>query len=336
MKTQIALALMLWGTGLTATLADATLVYELKGPDSEAVRKTLYASRFFVRAESSEDEGRFLLFQAGKFFPLYSVNQKERSYTLLTPPVKPTLGPASRTKGTGPQPAPEAGPDAEASAAAAETSPEGKEAASVSDAPTTAVKAGGDEAEGAVEAGHPPLEHGTVEHPAETQRPPRLPPAPQFKPTPKTDEVAGVSCRVILELIDGEPAIEHCMANKAALGITEREVRTLARLLVMARERNLDWLGAATKDEQFISVSSRDLKRGKTLSLQSVSTAALPPGHLRVPRDYTEVKADSPSPVEGDSATGEKTESVAPAAPADPGGAEPAAAEAAGPAGAAD
>jgi hypothetical protein len=324
MKTQIALALMLWGTGLTTTLADATLVYELKGPDSEAVRKTLYASRFFVRAESSEDEGRFLLFQAGKFFPLYSVNQKERTYTLLTPPVKPTLGPASRAEGAGAQPAPEEGPDAQASVTAAETSPEGKQAAP--DAPTTAVKAGGDAGEGAVEAGHPPQEQETAEHPAEAQSPPRLPPAPQFKPTPKTDEIAGVSCRVILELIDGEPAIEHCMANKAALGITERELRTLARLLVMARERNLDWLGAATEDEQFISVRSRDIKRGKTLSLQSVSTAALPPGHLRVPRDYTEVKADGPDQVEGDSAMGEKTESVEPVAPADPVGTEPAAA----------
>lgn len=331
MKTQIALALMLWGTGLTTTLADATLVYELKGPDSEAVQKTLYASRFFVRAESSEDEDRFLLFQAGKFFPLYSVNQKERTYTLLTPPVKPTLGPASRAEGAGAQPAPEAGPEAQASVTAAETSPEGKQAAP--DAPTTAVKAGGGAGEGAVEAGHPPQKQETAEHPAEAQSPPRLPPAPQFMPTPKTDEVAGVSCRVILELIDGEPAIEHCMANKAALGITERELRTLARLLVMARERNFDWLGAATKDEEFISLRSRELKHGKTLSLQSVSTAALPPGHLRVPRDYTEVKTDSPGPVEGDSATGEKTES---AAPADPGGAEPAAAEAAGPGGTAD
>ena len=173
-------------------------------------------------------------------------------------------------------------------------------------------------------------ETGTGEHPPASQSPPRLPATPQFNPTPKTGEIAGVSCRIVLELIDGEPAIEHCMANKAALGITERELRTLARLLVMARERNLDWLGAATKDEEFISLRSRELKHGKTLSLQSVSTAALPPGHLRVPRDYKEVKADRPGPIEGDSATGEKTE------PADPGGAEPAAAEAAGPGGTAD
>jgi hypothetical protein len=54
-----------------------------------------------------------------------------------------------------------------------------------------------------------------------------------------------------------------------------------------------------------------------------------------VPRDYQEVKADSPSQIEGDSATGEMTETDP---PADPGGTEPAAAaaEPAGPAGAAD
>ena len=76
------------------------------------------------------------------------------------------------------------------------------------------------------------------------------------------------------------------MANKARLGITEREIRTLARTFVMARERNFGWLGVATGDEEFVSIQTRDPATGAQLVLKEVSTAPLPQGHLKIPREY--------------------------------------------------
>ena len=133
----------------------------------------------------------------------------------------------------------------------------------------------------------------------EPGEPPDLPEKAQFKPSGKSDVVGAVRCRVVNEVIDGEPAIEHCMANKADLGVTEREIRTLARLFILARELGYDWLGAATEDEDFVSVRSRALTRDKTLELRSVSTEALPAGHLRVPKDYKEAeRASAPTAAE--------------------------------------
>ena len=54
--------------------ADATLVYQLSGGSSPPVQKTLSVARFFVRVDSSDAPDEYLLYQAGKFFPLFSVN----------------------------------------------------------------------------------------------------------------------------------------------------------------------------------------------------------------------------------------------------------------------
>ena len=329
MKTRIVLALTLWGAGLTAAHADATLVYELKAPDSDAVQKSLYASRFFVRVESSDDQDRYLLFQAGKFFPLYSVDLKERTFTRLTPPVTPSLGPVRHKEAPVAHPSAEVEAEASEAEISAEPSPEAIETAPKTESPTTEAEDESSEEAEADETGETPHERGANTQAQGSQSPPKLPRAPQFKPSRKTEMIAGVRCRIVLELIDGEPAIEHCMASKATLGITDREMRSLARLFVMARERDLDWLGAATEDEQFISVRSRDIRRRKTLSLQSVSTKPLPFGYLRVPKDFVEVKLDWSGQAGGSSTTSE----THPVAPIEPGSAAPAgaAAEAAGP-----
>ena len=94
----------LWAAAPLA-YADATLVYEMDSGSDGKVEKTLSVSRFFVRVDSSDEEGRYLLFQAGKFFPLFSVNEAEETYTRLTPPVDARLGPESRTKRSQAQPA---------------------------------------------------------------------------------------------------------------------------------------------------------------------------------------------------------------------------------------
>jgi hypothetical protein len=113
---------------------------------------------------------------------------------------------------------------------------------------------------------------------------------PQLKASRKSDKVAGIACRVILEMLHGKPVMEHCMANAARLKVTKREVITLARTFTMARARQLGWLGIGSKDEEFVSIRSRDLRDNRTLELKSVSIAPLPAGYLRIPREYKQLE----------------------------------------------
>lgn len=88
--------------------------------------------------------------------------------------------------------------------------------------------------------------------------------------------------------------VEHCMANKAGFGITERESRTLARLFVLARAQGYGWLGAATPDEDFVSVRAKDSMHAGTLELLSVSRSPLEPGYLKIPSEFRQVEASAP------------------------------------------
>lgn len=114
-------------------------------------------------------------------------------------------------------------------------------------------------------------------------------PETMLRLTKKTKKIADIPCRVVEELKGDQPVMTHCMADKARLGITEREIRTLSRVFSMARKRGLDWLGTATTDERFVSVASQDLQSKKTLQLKSVSTKPLAAGYLRVPREFKQV-----------------------------------------------
>jgi hypothetical protein len=294
MRSALSLPLALWSIGSTIAHADATLVYGLTGPGTEPTEKKISISQFFVRVDDSTDKGNYLLFQAGKFFPLYRVSESQQTYTLLTPPVKPTLRAGSAQRRTD---EPEA-----------EQAPESTDAA---DTPTTAQSephAAGDNTPADAKAAVAPTTKAEEENtasaaPGAAAPDPETPsvalaalePSPTLRPTRKTRSVAGIECREVIESIDAKPIVEHCMANKARLGITERESRTLARLFVEAREQNYDWLGAATADEDFVSVQSRDLRRNKTLELQSVSTAPLPTGYLRIPKTFKRIEASADS-----------------------------------------
>ena len=290
MRIASTMALAICTASATVAQADATLVYGLTGANGQVVEKKLSVSRFFVRADASDQADDYLLFQAGKFFPLYRVKPADGTYTRLTPRVEPTLHagtsakpPTTTSTGAGPgttAPGEHAG-SGEASAASHGVAAEGG-----TDPAPAAQTAAGNHASG---------EHIEVaESSAPSASSAALPVTPKFKPTSRLDSVASIKCRIIVELIDDKPAVEHCMANKAALGITERETRTLARLFAIARKRGYDWLGTASTDEDFISVSSRDLRRERTLTLKSLSTATLPAGYLRVPRDFKEVTAAAP------------------------------------------
>lgn len=210
--------------------ADATLTYALSEADGSKTEKKFSTARFYVRIDDAADADRYMLFEAGKFFPLYAVDRKNSTYSRLTPKVVPYMGPETEAK---------------------------KKA----DAHTPKVT---------------PVEKA---------------PRPELRPTNKNKTIAGVRCRVVHEMADGEPAIEHCMANSAKLEVTDREVITMARTFSMARDRDFGWLAAGTEDEEFISVQSRDLRSGRTLKLTSVDNMPLAQGYLRIPREYREVEA---------------------------------------------
>jgi len=230
-------ALVLAGCAVSVTQADATFTYELSGSDDKKTVKQFSIARFFVRIDDPADKERYLLYQAGKFFPLFSVDQAKSNYTRLTPAVTPYMSPHSR------------------------------------------------EAHGVDQA----ADEGGTKQASEN----RKKPAPKLKPTKKTRKVAGIECRVVHELLDGKPVIEHCMANSARLAIADRELITMARTFEMARNREFGWLGIGTEDEEFVSVQSKDLRNNTVLQLTAVSTSPLAEGYLRIPRSFTEIKTET-------------------------------------------
>lgn len=318
-------ALVLSACGASLTQADATFSYELSGSDDKKTVKQFSIARFFVRVDDPSEEKQFLLFQAGRFFPVYAVDEAESTYTLLTPPANPRLGPASPSKPVAPidqdkdkkkaadevadvdtqQLASGEQPGAEEPA-----KPEAKtESAATADSVATANSMDTPEIEqepASPEPGAPDPNiakstdpsteaAGSEASPAPPAKPVgRLPP-PTLKPTRKMRNIAGIRCRVVHELRDGEAVMEHCMANSAALGVTKREVITLSRMFSMSRKMDFDWLGTGTKDEEFVAVQSRDLGNNRVLQLTSVSTKPLPAGHLRIPRSFKLVESDTQS-----------------------------------------
>ena len=225
------LAIVLTAFATSVARADATLTFELSDGDGSKTTKKFSTARFYVRIEDVADKNRYLLFEAGKFFPLYSVNTANNSYTLLTPEVIPYMSPQAR------------------------------------------VHHGADKKE----------QDGTAQ-----KQPPMT-----FKPTKKKRRVAGIECRVVHELLEGKPAIEHCMANSARLGTGDREVITMARTFEMARNRGLGWLGSGSSDEAFVSIYSKDLRDNRVLQLTAVSNKPLEAGYLRIPREYRQVTAEA-------------------------------------------
>lgn len=108
-----------------------------------------------------------------------------------------------------------------------------------------------------------------------------------LKPTRNQIVVSGIKCRLVLEVINGEPAIEHCLANSVRAGLLERETRSLVRTYAILRKYHNDsWLGTGTTDEIYVSVRSRNLKNDASLVLQSVSNADIDPNYLRIPKEY--------------------------------------------------
>lgn len=231
---QLALAATICITSIA--YADVTFTYELSGADTDKAVKTFSINKFYARIDDPAQKDGYLLYQAGKFFPLFSVNDADKAYTQLTEEVIPFMSPQSRK--------------------------------------------------------HHGADKATAEKEPQQTSENEKKPLSSLKATKKTRKVSGIECRVIHELEDKKPVMEHCMADSSRLGITEREVITMARTFKMARDRDFGWLGTGTEDEEFISVQSKDLRDNKTLTLTAVSTAPLPADYFRIPREYKEVKTE--------------------------------------------
>jgi hypothetical protein len=276
------------------------MVYRLTDGAAGGVEKKFSLTRFFARVDSSDRPDEYLLFQAGKFFPLYAVDQANETYTRLTPAVTPRLGPAPGTGQVADAAAEKkddpAAPENEAEDLPAKEFEQQAEAeGSAGIAPaiplSQATESGGSGAAGPGTAqSEAPAEGASDVPPAKSTR---RTAAAILKPTKKTRSVAGIECRVVDELIDGKPAIEHCMANSARLKVTDRELITLARSFGMARNMEFGWLGVGTRDEEFVSVQSRDLRDERLLELTSVSTQPLAEGYLRIPKTHRLVESGS-------------------------------------------
>lgn len=274
MKNILKFAAAIAGLCALPTHADVTLNFELSGPDMQSSAKNVSISRFFARIDDPAEPDSFLLYQAGKFFPLYQVNTSAATYTLLTPEVKPTLH-------AGITPKPEKATTEE---------PTATEAASATDASAETEQADSTAAETATQTSKVVTELATVDKAADyTSETTQDKPKTSLRLTKQSKTIAGVQCRVVEELAGDQPVMTHCMAEKTHLGISERETRTLARIFEMARERGYGWLGTATTDEQFVSIASQDLQSNKTLQLKSHSSKPLPTGYLRVPREFKKV-----------------------------------------------
>ena len=126
---------------------------------------------------------------------------------------------------------------------------------------------------------------------------PMLAPEPVLVPTRKKQNVAGIICRMVNEVVNDQPVARHCMAGTGPLGITSREMVTLSRLFTTARRLELGWAGVATADERIASVDSRLGEGQATQTLLSVSHDWIPDERMQVSKKYKRVESlqDKPS-----------------------------------------
>jgi len=112
-----------------------------------------------------------------------------------------------------------------------------------------------------------------------------------LSPTGQKDSVAGYRCRVVKEMRNDELVAEHCLVDAATLGMTPRELITMARLIEFSKQRtDPDWI-AAQSDEQFISIRSRPAGGGETFVLKSVAHDVVSRDYFRVPPEYKKLES---------------------------------------------
>lgn len=109
---------------------------------------------------------------------------------------------------------------------------------------------------------------------------------PTLKPTGIKDTVAGIQCNIVNEIENEKPVAEHCMASIYALGMNNREMITMARVIEFSKQwTDPDWI-ATQSNEQYVSIRSRPAGGDATFSLKSVSHETPPGDYFRVPPEY--------------------------------------------------
>lgn len=116
--------------------------------------------------------------------------------------------------------------------------------------------------------------------------------APILKPTGKKETVAGVRCMIVNEIVNNKPVVEHCMADAYALGMTPRELITMARLIDFSKAwTDPDWI-AAQSNEKYISIRSRPTGGDVTFVLEAVSHETASRDYFRVPPEYQKLDSE--------------------------------------------
>lgn len=116
--------------------------------------------------------------------------------------------------------------------------------------------------------------------------------APILKPTGKKETVAGVRCIIVNEIENDKPVAEHCMADAHALGMSPRELITMARLIDFSKEwTDPEWV-AVQSEEKYISIRSRPLDGDVAFILEAVSHKIASREHFRVPPEYQKLDSE--------------------------------------------
>ena len=135
----------------------------------------------------------------------------------------------------------------------------------------------------------------TIAKAAETQAPTRLVPA-------GVREVAGIRCRVMRVMQGVTPAAEVCLADAAAMKVSDKDAATVRALFGfyerlatksqgLARQLGLPFPNIAAREVTGIPVEFRDLS-GKdigTMTLHRVNTSIVSPELMRIPSGYKAV-----------------------------------------------
>jgi hypothetical protein len=135
----------------------------------------------------------------------------------------------------------------------------------------------------------------TIAKAAETQAPTRLVPA-------GVREVAGIRCRVMRVMQGVTPAAEVCLADAAAMKVSDKDAATVRALFGfyerlatksqgLARQLGLPFPNIAAREVTGIPVEFRDLS-GKdigTMTLRRVNTSIVSPELMRIPSGYKAV-----------------------------------------------
>jgi hypothetical protein len=108
----------------------------------------------------------------------------------------------------------------------------------------------------------------------------------------RTRLVAGIRCRQVQEIVPDKPALEHCLATGAQLGLNAREMKSLSRLFLIARRIGWDWPSISMADERMASISSSNRDTGVTQRFVSVKHKGIPDNRVKIPDSYKRIAVE--------------------------------------------